>query len=216
MVFINGLLLCGGVANHYTSPKRFVKKDVSNQYTMKFDLAHIKGGTNLHSSSRLMNNVLNCGVCPFIGSKMCPHGILVGGHHSNHCCAFWVKFFKENYLELGSQPKVFQVANLVKNQLVSDDLFSKFYEEKDLDKKLDIVNSFAKVQRNIISLSDKMRRQDEGLKIQQDVNISMDRFRDVVDAQAKVIEGEDKKVEVKEGGEDKGSESRGDSSSEEV
>lgn len=163
----------------------------SHHWMMKADLHRIKSGTGLKKGRLLFRTLISCDVCPWRGSLRCPHGIGPGGSHSNGSCSDWALYVRDNYELAGTKPKLFQQASLLKDQVVSDDLYRRYVQAGSMEEKLDIASTLSKVQRNIISSVDKMRRQDEGVKVQQDVNITMDEFRRTVDAQAKVIEVEE-------------------------
>jgi len=92
---------------------------------------------------------------------------------------------KEYYDAANSAPRIFQVEELVKTYVMLEKMRAEYAEKGVLPKQFD------KIQKNHISLLDKMRRQDEGIKVQGQISIDMDRFREVIDVQeAKVIDAE--------------------------
>ncbi len=78
--------------------------------------------------------------------------------------------------------KSFQLDHLVQLKIVMDDLMKQWKEEGIVPDEL------AKISKNIVSLTDKMRRQDEGIKISTDMSVTHTKFKDVIDIEAKKIE----------------------------
>ncbi len=152
---------------------------------IKRNLIMTSQGQWLTKKGALVRTIINCHSCVFQGTEMCPHGIKKGEQHSNNYCTQWFDVVKGLYDTAGSKPKLFQMAELVKSKLMTDAMF------EDWTKTGHVHDKFDKLQRNMITLIDKMRRQDEGLKIQNDINIKVDEFNKIVDIQAKVVEGKD-------------------------
>lgn len=101
-------------------------------------------------------------------------------------------FGKENlpvvlalYKEAGSAPKFFQQWELV----TAHGLLNKMLDE--YNKSGNLHNSFHHVQKNLIALSDKMRKQDEGTKSFSEVRHFHDDLRKVIDMQLKQVEGKE-------------------------
>lgn len=114
----------------------------------------------------------------------CTHGLKRGEHHANGICSDRVRFVKELF-ELGlGHTEILQVDELVKLRLVEDKLLKDFWDHDKLNPEL------SRISRNIISLTDKIRKQNEGIKISQEVSIGVDEFRNLVEEQAKNLKRE--------------------------
>lgn len=138
-----------------------------------------------HKREGYLVQMFGCASCLFINTSICPHAIKFGQHHANHICSFRTGYLKEMLEECGRATRIVQTEELFKLRLMSDKLTNDFAEIGD------IPDEFKNISKLIISLSDKMRRQDEGIKIQGDVSVEVKNFKDIVDAQAKIIEGTD-------------------------
>lgn len=166
-------------------PPRTLHK-IQNNSAKKMDK-----GLYIHKNSIMYRNIINCIACPFRNTPLCPHLEEVGDQkgkklqHSNGYCSEWALFVKTNFEIAGTKPKLFQMAEVTKDKIMSDKMYLEWARTGRLHK------NFDRIQRNLIKTVADMRRQDEGVKINQDVNIAMQDFRKVVDAQAKVIEGKD-------------------------
>ena len=149
----------------------------------------IKSGTMVGSGKRKEDNYLissfGCACCAWKATPMCPHGITIGSH-TNGICSQRVLYIKDVFSIAHSNVRLLQVEHLTGLKLILDRLVCEYKEGDSIDPE------FAKLSKNAITLMDKMRRQDEGLKIQQDVNVNMQEFKDVVEAQAKIIQDEGK------------------------
>ncbi len=130
--------------------------------------------------------IFNCNTCTWRDTEICPNGIKTGEMHSHKICSKRALFLKDNFKVAGTMPKYFQMEEAVKLKVISDNMLKSYSETGELHP------DFHKISRNIITLIDKMRRQDEGIKIQGEMSVTMEDFRQIVDAQAKVIEIEDK------------------------
>jgi len=95
-----------------------------------------------------------------------------------------------DFLISPNKTKDFQVDELIKLKVVSDRMMKKWLETDELDDK------FHQISRNIINLTDKMRRQDEGIKVHQDLSVTQDEFRRIVDTEFKIVEAETKKNDL--------------------
>lgn len=135
--------------------------------------------------------IINCKVCSFRNTEICPHLAEVGDAkgkkpmHSNKYCTFWFDFIRETYTQGMTKPKLLQVGEITKNKILTDKMFHQWTQTGKLSKYYD------KVQKNLLRAVADMRKQDEGVKINQDIDITMEELRKVVDAQAKVVEGKD-------------------------
>jgi hypothetical protein len=151
-------------------------------------LHRIKTGTGLQVGHKIPSNTImmwGCKVCAWIGTAACPHGIQIGEHHANKICATRIKYLQEEYEKCGNIMKLIQQEELMKARLVEDKFLNEFVTGGELHP------DFHKIQRNIVTLTDKMRKQDEGIKIQGDLNITLEDFRKVVDIQAEHVKDKD-------------------------
>ena len=96
-----------------------------------------------------------------------------------------LKFLK---LPENIQTKDFQRDELIKLKVVSDALLKEWLKTGKLN------DRFHQVSKNLITLTDKMRKQDEGIKIHQDLSMTQNQFREIVEAEFKIIEKETKDV----------------------
>jgi len=121
----------------------------------------------------------------FRGNALCPHGINANEHHANYICKHRIDYLNKEFEKCGSATRIIQIEELFKLKMISD-LEINHYSETD-----ELREEFFKTSQRIISLTDKMRKQDEGIKIQGEIDINVKQFKELVDAQAKVIEGKD-------------------------
>ena len=126
-----------------------------------------------------------CLKCGWAGTKLCPHGIQIGGHHGNWICSHRVLYLKKQYEECGSVVRVVQQEELFKLRQISERMLFDYAEEGDLP------DDFKHISKLIVSLTDKMRRQDEGLKIQGEISVITKEFKNVIDTQAELIKDKD-------------------------
>lgn len=92
---------------------------------------------------------------------------------------------KAFYDAANNAPRIFQVEELVKTYVMLEKMRDEYSETGKLP------FGFDKIQKNQISLIDKMRRQDEGIKITGQISIDMDRFRKIIDVQeAKTVDAD--------------------------
>ncbi len=137
---------------------------------------------NLQKEGYLQRNLVNCKMCPHNGNPTCPHGIAKGAMHSNGYCLFWFEQCKELSEVADTRTKILQVAEAVKNNVMLDSMFAKWNETGK------IPENYVKLQRNQITHLNAMRRQDEGVKINANIETGWKEFINVVEAQAKVID----------------------------
>jgi len=123
-----------------------------------------------------------CLRCPFASTPICPHGIKAGQHHSNHMCVFRMNLLKEQWQSCKSVVKLQQTDQLFKDTQIRDWMIKEWYETGELH------DDYVKLSKNIISNMDKIRRQDEGIKISGEMDITHRDFRKIVDIEAKKIE----------------------------
>uniref|UniRef100_A0A6M3L519 Uncharacterized protein n=1 Tax=viral metagenome TaxID=1070528 RepID=A0A6M3L519_9ZZZZ len=95
---------------------------------------------------------------------------------------------KQRFYDLANPVKMYQGDTLVKLHVLLNDLFEKYRNEEGVQ-----IKDIAQISKNIIGLTDKMRRQDEGIKIQQDIALSHHEFRRIMEAEAKILEEQEKK-----------------------
>ena len=94
-----------------------------------------------------------------------------------------IEKIKHKFYVSNAPTKAFQVDLTSKLKMLLDDLLQKYANDENVS--IEDINKTAK---NLISLTDKMRKQDEGIKISQDIHLDHDRFRKIMDAEAKIIE----------------------------
>ena len=94
-----------------------------------------------------------------------------------------IEKIKHKFYVSNAPTKAFQMDLTSKLKILLDDLFAKYAEGKTVE--IEDINQTAK---NLISLTDKMRKQDEGIKITQDIHLDHDRFRKICDAEARILE----------------------------
>ena len=96
---------------------------------------------------------------------------------------------KEQFIQVGSQRfmtsnikvKSFQRDLLIKLKTIVDGLIKESKETGELPK------DFNSTVKNLVALTDKMRRQDEGIKFETDIRHSHDEFREIINISAKKI-----------------------------
>jgi hypothetical protein len=95
-------------------------------------------------------------------------------------------FIKGLYQACGNKVKVMQQDHLFKLQILTDKMMSEWLKSDGLR----IDDKFSQISRNFINLTDKMRRQDEGIKVNAEIDMTVEDFRKVVESQAKDIKEE--------------------------
>ena len=145
-------------------------------------LTRVKNAHNVGTKGSYVIHFFGCTKCPWKGTERCPHDIKQGGHHSNWICADRVMYLKERYKKAGDLPKMFQQETLFSLSHIMENMLHTYSEEGELD------SDFRHIAKLIVSLTDKMRRQDEGIKIQGEINVAHQDFRQMVEAEAKKIE----------------------------
>ena len=92
---------------------------------------------------------------------------------------------KELYDAAGSFPKFFQMEELVKGYAILEKMRGEYAETGKLPQQ------YHQLQKNVIALTDKIRKQDEGIKVSGEIVHSIDRVREIIDIQeAKVQDAE--------------------------
>ena len=153
----------------------------------------LKNGFNRMSNgnwvtSPLFIQLFGCKTCAWQSTSICPHGIKMGKTHSNNICSFRSKYLGEKWQDCKSGVKLIQSEELLKSVLIEDKLLQNFVTGGELHPDLH------KIQRNIISLTDKMRRQDEGIKIQGEITVAHEDLRKMVEVEAKKIQERDNRT----------------------
>jgi len=165
--------------------------------SIKAALGHIKTGIMVgsHNTTVLDENgkrvnclvmMFGCNACSWRDSPMCPHGFVGNEVHANKICSQRALYVKEIFNLAGTQTKFFQIDELTRLKLLLDKITSEISTEGDLNSNLS--KQLSSLSKNIISLTDKMRKQDEGLKIQVEGNIVHEDFRKLVDMEVKRVE----------------------------
>jgi len=126
--------------------------------------------------------LFGCHACRFVGTKTCPTGIKYGEKHSNGLCKFHIDYLKGELVKCGTMVRLIQQEELFKLKMISDGFLVKWAEEGDLSEE------FKHISKLIVTLTDKMRRQDEGIKIQGELTVAHEDFKLMVEAEAKKIE----------------------------
>jgi hypothetical protein len=132
-------------------------------------------------------------------TELCRHGLKGKQKHVNNICSEKVLFLKEAFELAKTQPRVFQLEQLLKLKFLDDSLYNKYWQTGELDK------DYHHISKNLITLIDKMRRQDEGIKIQGEMTHTFEQFRDIVETQAKQV----KEAEFKDNKDEAGDNGRG-------
>ena len=136
------------------------------------------------SSGNSLITCFGCNSCSWRDTTMCPHKLEYPNKHVSGICSERALYIKEVWAIAGNKTRWLQVEEATRLKLLLDKFTQDFNREGVLDPNV------TKLSKNIINLLDKMRRQDEGLKISQDINVNLDDFKKTVEAQAKVIEVE--------------------------
>ena len=98
-----------------------------------------------------------------------------------------IEVIKAKFLAVKNPTVDYQRSHLVELRLILNDMdewFEKYGEFQ--DPKL-----YGTLSRNLINLTDKMRRQDEGIKMNVDLRETHDEFRKIIDISAKNMEAEE-------------------------
>ena len=83
------------------------------------------------------------------------------------------------FMKTSIPTKDFQVDHLIQLKILIDNLMNKYKDDEIIN-----ISDFAKLSKNMVALTDKIRRQDEGIKINQDIHHSHLRLIDIMDTQA--------------------------------
>jgi len=138
-------------------------------------------GTHLRADSPIVQT-FGCARCTWIGTTHCPHGLLRGSTHANKICSHRVLYLQEQIEKCGTATKLVQQEELLKLTQISGCLLQDYGETGMLP------DEFKHISKLIVSLTDKMRKQDEGIKFQGEISVTHDKFKDLVEIEAKKIE----------------------------
>jgi len=138
-------------------------------------------GTHLRPNSPIIQT-FGCARCTWIGTTHCPHGLLRGKSHANKICSERVKYLQEEIEKCGTATKLVQQEELLKLTQISNCLLQDYGETGMLP------DEFKHISKLIVSLSDKMRKQDEGIKIQGEISVTHEKFKDMVEMEAQKLE----------------------------
>ena len=141
----------------------------------------LQKGYHLSGNNSPLIHQFGCSACSWRDSPVCPHGFKFPQKHSNGICSQRVMYIQRLFQDIGSEPRALQVEEATRLRLLLDKLTMDMSTENILSPEL------AKLSKNLNGLLDKMRRQDEGIKMQGDIDVTVHDFRKVVDAQAKAI-----------------------------
>ena len=167
---------------------------------MRENFKHVKGGlTNVKSGNFVGGQrkkgefprtlkLFGCQSCSWIGSNACPHGILVGNHHSNWICSDRVDYLKGELIKVGTVPRLVQNEMAIQLKMVNDKMLFEYSESGELSEE------FKHINKNLITLISKMRKQDEGIKFSEDITVTHQDFRKMVDIEAQKIEERNNKT----------------------
>ena len=132
--------------------------------------------------------LFGCQACSWIGTNMCPHQIMIGNHHSNWICSDRIQYIKNEMIRVGTVPRLLQNELAIQLKMLQDKMLFNYSESGELHE------DFKHLNKNLISLIDKMRRQDEGIKFSEDITVTHQDFRKMVDVEAKKIEERNKQT----------------------
>ncbi len=164
-----------------------VSKKTRDMREVKHGLTKVKsgvyvGGCNLKEELPATLRLFGCLKCSWIGTESCPHGKLVGQTHTNGICSQRVKYLKSELVKVGNVPRMIQNEMAIQLKMLTDRMLLDYSESGELHEE------FKHLNKNLISLIDKMRKQDEGLKIQGEITVAHEDFRKMVEIEAKKIE----------------------------
>lgn len=168
------------------------KSQKRKDWSMRRSLKKVTKGTGTSLYGQIAT-AYNCHSCSWRSTPICPHGLKEGEIHANKICGQRVLWLKDLFKVAKNKTKVLQVDESVKLSIMEDKMFADWQRTGELHK------DFFKISRNRIQHLDKVRRQDEGIKINAEINTTMDEFRNIVEESAKRNKGKtiDAEFEVK-------------------
>lgn len=161
--------------------KKNLRMDNKKELKIKIDRIPEGGFPALNTH---LHNILNCKSCHMAGTLACPNGIAKGEMHANGTCSLRTELFRACFDMADTRPRYFHLEEVVILKVLKDKMLVDWQESGKLDE------NFHRLSRNMIAVIEKMRRQDEGLKVQNDVNITHDEFRDLCRKEAEIIDAE--------------------------
>ena len=143
----------------------------------------VKSLTNASSANSLAS-MYGCKSCPWIETDACPHlgDVTKGRIHANGICSQRATFIKGLYEQVNSSVRLRQVDLAVELTLMDKDLFQKYMQTEDLK----LLLPYAHINKNLVGHLDKMRRQDEGIKL--NVNDDHETARRIIDISVAKLE----------------------------
>lgn len=166
------------------------KKESQN---IKRSLSEVKSGHYVGTARKAGEipktlKLFGCQVCSWIGTTSCPHQILVGNHHSNWICSDRILYLKGELVKVGTVPRLIQNEMAIQLKMVTDKMLFDYSETGELHEE------FKHLNKNLIGLIDKMRKQDEGIKFAGELTVTHEDFRKLVDTEAVKIEERNKRT----------------------
>lgn len=134
------------------------------------------------NQSAYLTKYFGCVKCTWQGTTECPHGIRAGGHHANYICSARKLYLQERLKVCGTVPRLIQAETLFKLSEVTEPMLKDWANGEGLDPE------FKYLAKLIVGLTDKMRRQDEGIKIAGEITVAHEDFKKLVETEAKKIE----------------------------
>ena len=133
-----------------------------------------------------IKDLFGCKKCPWVETEACPHvgEVTKSFPHANGICSQRVKYVKELFDTLHSNIRLAQVDVAARLIYVDESLFSEYVKTKDKT----VLMPYSHISRNLILHLDKMRRQDEGIKIRAEGLEEHETARRIIDVSAKVLE----------------------------
>lgn len=97
-----------------------------------------------------------------------------------------IEVIKAKFLNVKNPTKDFQKSHLVEIKIIMNEMLEYWNKNGEFqDPKL-----FSTLSKNLITLTGLMRKQDEGIKLNADMNITHDEFRKIIDIEAQKLEDE--------------------------
>ena len=163
------------------------KKPLRSQ--LKASLTRVKDGCSVGIATSpgvpKILQIFGCTRCSWSGTEMCPHKKMMGERHANGICSQRVLYLKEEMEKIGSMPRLIQNEEAIKLIMLADRMLWEYSESGELNEE------YKHISKNLISLIDKMRKQDEGIKFSEDITVTHQDFRKMVDIEAEKIEKRD-------------------------
>jgi hypothetical protein len=152
-------------------------------------MKRMEDSTGLTKQART-SQLFGCKNCAWISTDLCPHELKRGQQHVNGICSQKAQFVKDYYLLARDNLKYLQTEKLLALQEMTGVMREQWFATGRLPP------AFAALIKSEVALMNKMRDQDEGIKIKHEHEVTVDRFREIVEVKYKEIE-EKKKLDVK-------------------